>query len=384
MQKGPLFQVAPVFAGAFGAPAPDLTTLPAELDRLLRGLFGEWQPLAWSLLGAVVAITVGRVAGGLTVRAMGRWARHTDTIIDDAIAKHLARPIRWLFPVLALTSVVSLLPLPKELRGPLHHAVLIATIFGVGWALIKCVRVAEEVVQHRYDLGVADNLKARTLQTQFRSFGNIAIFAVGLVTIAFVLTTFDSVRQLGTGLLASAGVAGIVLGFAAQKTIATVLAGLQIAISQPIRIDDVVIVENEWGRIEEIALTYVVVRIWDLRRLVVPIGYFIEKPFQNWTRASADILGTVNLHLDYSVPVDRLRAELKRLLDGSEKWDKKTWGLQVTDSSERTMTLRALMSAANASDAWDLRCEIREKLIAFVQEGYPGALPRLRGELKSA
>jgi small-conductance mechanosensitive channel len=174
------------------------------------------------------------------------------------------------------------------------------------------------------------------------------------------------------------------LGFAAQRSIATLLAGFQIALTQPIRVDDVVIVENEWGRIEEITLTYVVVRIWDLRRLILPITYFIEKPFQNWTRSSAEILGTVFLHVDYSVPVNELRGELTRILHSSSLWDGKVNVLQVTDSKEHTLEIRALASAANASLAWDLRCEIRERLVEFLQRNYPGSLPRIRAVLDAA
>jgi small-conductance mechanosensitive channel len=179
-------------------------------------------------------------------------------------------------------------------------------------------------------------------------------------------------------MIASAGVAGIVIGFAAQKSLSALLAGFQIAITQPIRIDDVVIVEGEWGRIEEITLTYVIVCIWDLRRLVVPITYFIEKPFQNWTRTSADILGTVFLRVDYVVPVDSVRQELTRILEASPNWDRKVNVLQVTDAKEQTLELRALASSSDASKSWDLRCEMREKLVAFIQKNYPGSLPRLR------
>ena len=181
-----------------------------------------------------------------------------------------------------------------------------------------------------------------------------------------MLMVFESGRHFGTAIIASAGVAGIIIGFAAQKSIATLLAGFQIALTQPIRIDDVVIVENEWGRIEEITLTYVVVRIWDLRRLVLPITYFIETPFQNWTRTSADILGTVFLHVDYTLPLDSLRSELTRILEGSPLWDRKVNVLQVTDAKPHTLEVRALASAADASAAWDLRCHIREQLIAFI------------------
>jgi small-conductance mechanosensitive channel len=195
---------------------------------------------------------------------------------------------------------------------------------------------------------------------------------------------FESVRQLGTNILASAGIAGIIVGFAAQRSIATLLAGLQIAITQPIRVDDVVIVENEWGRIEDITLTYVVVRVWDARRLVLPITYFIERPFQNWTRTSADLLATVFLHVDYRAPLDAIREELSRILHESPYWDRRVNVLQVTEARERTMEIRALASAADASLAWDLRCEVREKLIQFLQAHHPESLPRVRAELQPA
>jgi small-conductance mechanosensitive channel len=228
---------------------------------------------------------------------------------------------------------------------------------------------------------VKDNLRARKIHTQFRVLKRIVIIIICIISLALILMTFPKIRALGTTILASAGIIGIVIGFAAQKTIGTFIAGLQIAFTQPIRVDDVVIVENEWGRIEEITLTYVVVRIWDLRRLIVPITYFIEKPFQNWTRVTADILGAVFLYVDYTVPFDAIRKELQRILDSSELWDKKVCVLQVTNTTERTVELRALMSAPDASTAWSLRCEVREKLIDFVQKKYPKALPRLRAEM---
>jgi small-conductance mechanosensitive channel len=209
----------------------------------------------------------------------------------------------------------------------------------------------------------------------------VAVTIIGIFALASMLMVFDSVRQFGASILASAGIAGIVVGFAAQRSIATLLAGFQIALTQPIRVDDVVIVESEWGRIEDITLTYVVVRVWDLRRLVVPITYFIETPFQNWTRSSADILGTVFLYVDYTVPLEPLRAELTRILEQSRFWDGKVNVLQVTDANEQTLEIRALASAADASLAWDLRCEIREKLITFVQQAFPDSLPRLRASL---
>jgi small-conductance mechanosensitive channel len=193
--------------------------------------------------------------------------------------------------------------------------------------------------------------------------------------------TFDSIRRIGVSLFASAGVAGIIIGFAAQKLIASVLAGFQIALTQPIRIDDVVIVENEWGWIEEITLTYVVVRIWDKRRLILPSTYFIENPFQNWTRVSADILGTVFIYTDYTVPVDELRSEFTRILEESDLWDGQTNVMQVTNATDKTLEIRALMSTADSPTAWDLRVLVREKLIHFLQQNYPESLPRTRIEM---
>ncbi|MBN1612043.1 MAG: mechanosensitive ion channel [Polyangiaceae bacterium] len=293
-------------------------------------------------------------------------------------------PLQRLVPVLAMTLLLPLLSLPQQFKDATQHALLVLVIVVTGWTAFRAVRVIEELLVHRHRIDTADNLSARALQTQVGAFRNIAGFVIIVLTLAFVLLTFERVRELGAGLLASAGIAGIVLGFAAQRGIATVLAGIQIAISQPIRVDDVVIIEGEWGRIEEINLTYVVVRIWDLRRLIVPVTHFLDRPFQNWTRVSAEILGTVELRVDFSVPIDEVRAELKRLLDESKLWDGKVWGLQVTDSSETTMTLRPLMSARNASDAWDLRCHVREKLIEYVRTRYPAALPRVRAEVHGA
>jgi small-conductance mechanosensitive channel len=206
---------------------------------------------------------------------------------------------------------------------------------------------------------------------------------VAVIGVAMVLLLHPTFRVLGTGILASAGFAGIVIGIAAQQPVRNLLAGIQIAITQPFRVDDVVIVEGEWGQIEEITLTYVVVRIWDLRRLVLPIGYFLEKPFQNWTRTSSSILGTAFLHLDYSAPIEELRTKLTEIAEASPLWDRRVCVLQVTELKERTMELRALVSASNAGRAWDLRCEVREKLITFLKEEHPDALPRMRGEIRS-
>jgi small-conductance mechanosensitive channel len=227
-----------------------------------------------------------------------------------------------------------------------------------------------------------DEARARSFETLVGVSRQVANSIVVLLATVAVLSQFEFFDTLARSLLASAGIAGLILGFSAQKVLGNLLAGIQIAITQPIRLDDVVIVENEWGWIEEITLTYVVVKIWDLRRLVVPISYFIEKPFQNWTRISADILGTVFMYGDYTIPVAKLREELTRILQSTDLWDGKVDCLQVTDAKEYTLELRALMSAEDSPKAWDLRCLVREKLVAFVQENYPQCLPKFRTELK--
>nr|WP_319510875.1 mechanosensitive ion channel domain-containing protein [uncultured Draconibacterium sp.] len=254
----------------------------------------------------------------------------------------------------------------------------ILLIISIAWASIAVLRASKKVVLSKFDTSKEDNLRQRKFLTQFNIMESIIYFMIVLISIGASLMLFDGVRQLGISLFASAGVAGIIIGFAAQKLIATVLAGLQIAITQPIRIDDVVIIENEWGRIEEITLTYVVVKIWDQRRLVVPSTYFFEKPFQNWTRSSSDILGTVFLYTDYHVSFDALREELTRLLNSTSLWDKKVNVLQVTDAKEFGVEIRALMSAKDSPTAWDLRVFIREKMIEFIQKNYPESLPRTR------
>ncbi len=208
----------------------------------------------------------------------------------------------------------------------------------------------------------------------------ISIFLIVVVTLSIMLMTFPTIRHIGVSLLASAGVASFIVGMAMKGTLSNLIAGVQIAFAQPFRIGDAVVVENEWGWIEEIGMMYVVVRIWDLRRLVLPLSYFLEHPFQNWTRTSADLLGSTFIYTDYTVPVDPLRDELKTICEATPLWGGKVCAIQVTDTTETTMQLRALMDARNSGDAWDLRCLVREKLIDFIQKNYPGSLPRYRGE----
>ncbi|MGE0113418.1 MAG: mechanosensitive ion channel family protein [Steroidobacteraceae bacterium] len=357
------------------------------LGELLSGRFvGQGTTLLHLMrgIGTVVGLTwllsrIGRTLQALIVSIATRT--HSDW--DDVMAAFAGKALRLILPVLAIILAAPMLEVSADLQKLVQNASSMMLIGSIAVILLQFVNAISTLVLQRNQMDVSDNREARGVVTQVVVLRKIAGAVIGLFAIASMLMVFDSVRQFGTAIIASAGVAGIIIGFAAQKSIATLLAGFQIAMTQPIRIDDVVIVENEWGRIEEITLTYVVVCIWDLRRLVLPITYFIEKPFQNWTRTSADILGTVFLYTDYGVPLDAVRDEFTRILEASPLWDKKVNVLQVTDSKEHTLEIRALASARNASDAWDLRCVVREKLIVFLQQQYPESLPRLRASVRS-
>ena len=251
-------------------------------------------------------------------------------------------------------------------------------IVGFSWLIIVIIRELLRNLLKRYDINKEDNLASRKLHTQVSILERVVVFVIILIAVGLILLSFESIRDVGIGIFASAGVAGIIIGLSAQKVVGTLLAGIQIAITQPFRIEDAVVVENEWGWIEEINLTYVVVRLWDKRRLVLPSTYFLEKPFQNWTRTNADIVGTVFLYIDYSIPFEELRKELTRVLESSDLWDKKVNVLQVTESKESSVEVRILVSAKNSPIAWDLRVYVREKMIEFIRENYPESLPRTR------
>jgi len=257
----------------------------------------------------------------------------------------------------------------------------ILIIIAITWFLINFINLLKIRFLKRYDISAEDNLDSRKVYTQINLLEKVVNFVIVLFGVGIILLSFESIRQIGVGLFASAGVAGIIIGLSAQKVVGALLAGIQIAVTQPFRIDDAVLVENEWGWIEEINLTYVVIRIWDKRRLVLPSTYFLEKPFQNWTRTSADIVGSVFIYTDYTVPFNELREELDRLLENTDLWDKKAKVLQVSDAKETTVEIRILVSAKNSPTAWDLRVYIREKMIEFIQKNYPNSLPKSRIEI---
>ncbi|MHC4622521.1 MAG: mechanosensitive ion channel family protein [Planctomycetota bacterium] len=337
-----------------------------------------WTRGAW-FIGVV--LLVGLIGHYFVFRIIRKLVQRSKSEVDDSLVNRCYRPLQWTIVLLVIRSGLRLFGLGVEAEAAAGRVVTVLVIIVVCWLVIKTTSVLQDYVVRRFDVDAKDNLAARKIHTQFRVIRRIVIVIVGILALGTILMTFEQVRHLGKTVLASAGIIGIVVGMAAQRTIGTLIAGLQIAFTQPIRVDDVVIVENEWGRIEEITLTYVVVKIWDLRRLVVPITYFIEKPFQNWTRTTADILGTVFIYVDHTVRVDSIREELGEILKNSEYWDGKVCVLQVTNTSERTIELRALMSAADASTAWNLRCHVREKLVEVMQNKYPQGLPKLRAEL---
>jgi small-conductance mechanosensitive channel len=347
-----------------------------------QSIVKNWREILLSgglLVGAVLAGTLLHLLFALVSRLVLR--RGGGGPIVRSVIRHIKGPLRLALPLLAVAVVMPFVQLPAQLAGLLRHLISILAIATVSWIVVRSASVLEDYLYDKYKIDSADNLKARKIRTQMIYLKRVFAVIVGVIALALILINFDKVKQLGTTILASAGIVGIVLGFASQRSIALLFAGFQVALTQPIRIDDVVIVENEWGRIEEITLTYVVVRIWDKRRLVVPISHFIEKPFQNWTRVSADLLGTVTLYCDYTVPVQALREQLRRILEQSEEWDGEVCSVQVTDATEQTMAVRALMSAADASLLWTLRCHVREQLIDYVQREFPESLPRFRARL---
>ncbi|MFS4466392.1 mechanosensitive ion channel family protein [Maribacter sp. 2210JD10-5] len=308
-----------------------------------------------------------------------KLGKDPSSFLPEGVMKRIGLPLFLFFvaTVVRMESFISLFGMEDD-GFWFKKASTLTFILAFTLLVIGILKIIKRVLLHRYDVNEADNLKARKIYTQFNILERIVIFIVIILAIGLALMSFKEIREIGISIFASAGVAGIIIGFSAQKLIGTILAGVQIAIAQPIKIDDVVIVESEWGRIEEITLTYVVVKIWDKRRLIVPTPYFIEKPFQNWTKTSADLLGTVYLYTDYKVPFNALREELTSILKGTDLWDGEVNNIQVTDSKADYVEVRALMSAKDASTAWDLRVMVREKLISFLQENYPESIAQTR------
>ncbi|HEY0525923.1 MAG TPA: mechanosensitive ion channel domain-containing protein [Stellaceae bacterium] len=346
-----------------------MTTVPDDLP-----------PWLWSAGVLIAAACVGLLAHAALSAVLRRVVSRKRTPALKAALEAARRPFRLAVVPLALLAALPVADLPAAAAETAARVLGIALVAALGWTLARMIGAAFDVALTQTgetQIGETD-IDARRRRTQLSLFRRLSVLTVGLVTAGLVLTAIPVVRSIGLSLFASAGVAGIVIGIAARPVMANLIAGLQIAIAQPIRIGDAVLVEGEWGHVEEITSTYVVIEIWDERRLVVPLSYFLEKPFQNWTRQSSKIVQPILLYVDYGVPVAAVRERLHEIVRSTPLWDGRVWNLQVTELRERTVELRALVSAANSSQAWDLRCHVREQLIAFLHERFPEALPRSR------
>ena len=342
-------------------------------------MFDSWVSLAVSaavaLLLVAVIFRIGWAIGQRLVRSR---------VIAKTFIDYIEDPARLLVCLTALQLIWYSAADALHPIGLVRHLTAVCLIGASTWLVVRVVSASSAIVLLFYPADVKDNLHARRIHTQTRVLSRMLMLFAIVFGAASALLTFPSVRLIGTGLLASAGLAGLVVGFAAKPLLGNLLAGLQIALTQPIRLDDVVIVEGEWGRIEEISGSYVVLALWDDRRLIVPLQWFIEHPFQNWTRTSAQIVGSVILWVDFGFPVDPLRAKLATLCAGNPDWDRRVCGIQVTEASDRAIQLRILVSSASSSQNWDLRCFLRERLIDFIARDHPQFLPRVRTDTSLA
>ncbi|HEY8384297.1 MAG TPA: mechanosensitive ion channel domain-containing protein [Microvirga sp.] len=356
--------------------ADNLLSLSDTLQRV-QSLWPAWLVNLTALLVAGFLLLFIHAAAFQILRFVlrGRLAEFGRKLLD-----RIRPPTRLGLLTVGLGLVLQALPNRGPLAGLLEWGLLFGFVIFVGWIAVAVIDVAADLYLRRVPLDLEDNLLTRKHLTQVRLLRRTAVTVVGFLTFSAVLMTIPSVRQYGVSLFASAGVAGLAVGLAARPVLSNLIAGVQIAIAQPIRLGDSIVVEGESGTVEEIQTTYVVVRLWDWRRLVVPLSYFMEKPFQNWTRESASLIGTVFWYVDYAVPVGAVREKYLELVRASALWDGQVAALHVSEATERTMQLRGIMSAANSSASWDLRCEIREKLVEWLRDTYPEALPKMRVE----
>lgn len=341
----------------------------------------DWLP-NWLISAAVVVIAAAMAL--LLHRTVVRLLRRLISPHNEFMQSFLSATrvlTRFALVIIAVGTVLPAVPLGQQATRIVAHCLFVGVIMLVGWTCVTALTLATDFYLRRSVIREGADPLARKHVTQIRLLRRATATLVTIITVAAALMTFDSVKQYGVSLIASAGAAGIVVGLAVRPLLTNLFAGIQLAITQPIRIGDAVIVENEWGWVEDITSTYVVIKIWDWRRLVVPLSYFLEKPFQNWTRQTTDLIGTVLLWVDYTVPVAPVRTKLEQIARESRLWDGQVVNLQVVDSNERAIQLRALVSARTSPESWDLRCEVREKLILFLQREYPGALPKQRAEL---
>ncbi len=357
--------------------------MPPDLSAATRRAIAwfAWMP-NWAISIAAVAVAwltaslVHRIAFGFLTRLVGEKDLFWRSLVSRG-----ERPSYYATILLAISIAVGVAPLSDHQAAIAQHLLTMGFILLMGWLAITTLNIWTTVYLRRFKLDAEDNLVARTHVTQSRILQRVAAILIVVVTVAAALMTFDSVRQYGVSLLASAGAAGIVFGLALQPLLKNLVAGIQLAITQPIRLEDSVIVNGEWGNVEEITATYVVLKLWDWRRMIVPLAYFMDNPFQNWTRNDSALIGTVMFYADYTAPIDLMRAKLEELAKASPLWDGRVVNMQVTDFHEQTMEIRMLVSASSAGRVFDLRCEMREKMIAWLQHEHPAALPRRRAEI---
>ncbi len=364
-----------IFTGAFFAAVPILPHIGLALGGFPTfAVASKLAQVGYFATGVGFCLRVARLVdhwlNEFNRRPSMRWYYSAFPVLGQALFSNLV--------LCAISATIYILDLPEPIGNAAYKLVSIASIVVNTVLLIRAVLAVEAMVGSRSEILRYDEYKKRRVQTRVQMLRRLVVFGVLVVAVASILLNFQEVRQIGTGLLASAGLAGVIAGFAAQKSLSTIIAGFQIAITQPMRIDDMVVVEGEWGSIEEITLTYAVIRVWDQRRLIVPITYFLEKSFQNWTRSSSDLIGTVFFYADFQIPIDELRAESKRVVEASSLWDKRVFVLQVTDFRSDSVEIRILASAAAARELFDLRCEIREKILGFLQKKFPESFPRVR------
>ncbi|MDR3096556.1 MAG: mechanosensitive ion channel family protein [Paraburkholderia sp.] len=338
----------------------------------------NWLGVLFVSAVALVFVLAIHWLGARVVRRIARPYPHVSVFV-----RAIHQPVRVVLAVLALEFVWWQAPDALRYIGILRELCAFALVAAITWLSVRCAAAIGEAIIAAHPLDIADNLQARRIHTQARVLARTVMVVIIILGVGAALMTFPNVRQIGASLLASAGVAGLVAGIAARPVLGNLIAGVQIALTQPIRLDDVVVIQGEWGRIEEITGTYVSVRIWDQRRLIVPLQWFIENPFTNWTRSSSQIIGSVFLWLDYRMPLAPLREELARIVGQAPEWDRRVQVLQVTDANERAMQLRVLVSSQDSGLNWDLRCRVREGLLDFVNAHYPHYLPRARAEVSA-
>jgi small-conductance mechanosensitive channel len=354
------------------------------MQKIVTDILNEWNlhPYVWNLILLAASVLIGLLLSWtLSLFVKRQTGTEIRFRLGQSIVKHLSAPVSLLIPLFIFNNFIPLMQMAQAVKNRIATATEIALIISFAWLLIRLIRVLQDVVHDRVKIESKDNLRQRQIITQLIYIRRVATAIIIILTVGAVLLSFETMRKIGAGLLTSVGIGGIIIGFAAQRSLANLLAGFQIAFTQPIRIDDEVIVENEFGWIEELTLTYVVVRIWDNRRLVLPINYFIERPFQNWTRTTSDITGSFFLYVDYSMSIDWLRNEFMNIVKDNPMWDKKWAALVVTDLKPDVMELRCTMTTRKSGDSWELRCFVREELIRRISEEYPQSLPKTRAEL---